>query len=87
LAGHQKAKADQDKIMGYALLAVGIMLVIWETKAFLISRDFILAYPNVGERLGVAFVFSVTNCQLMAWLMCLAIFALPLLVSGKRLRG
>ncbi len=91
LGGHLKAKADQDKIMGYALLVVGLTLIIWETKAFLISRDFILAYPNVGERLGIAFVFSVTNCQLMVWLMCLAILALPLLVSGnktgKRLHG
>lgn len=84
LAGHPNAKADQDKIMGYALLIVGMTLIIWETKAFMISRDFILAYPNIGERIGVAFIFSVTNYQLMAWLMCLAILALPLLVSGDK---
>ncbi|MFI3155611.1 MAG: exo-beta-1,3-glucanase [Methylococcaceae bacterium] len=84
LAGRQNSKADQDKIMGYALLAVGMILIIWESKAFMVSRDFVLAYPNVGERIGVAFVFSVTNYQLAAWLLCLAILALPLLVSGNK---
>lgn len=84
LTGHLNTKADQDKIIGYALPAMGLLLVIWETKAFLISRDFILAYPNFAERLGLAFVFSITNCQLVAWLMCLAILALPLLVRADK---
>ncbi len=84
LAGHLNTKAAQDKIMGYALLIAGLMLVLWEAKAFMISRDFILAYPNIGERIGLAFVFSVTNCQLVVWLMCLAILALPLLVRGDK---
>ncbi|MGZ5077649.1 MAG: glycoside hydrolase family 17 protein, partial [Methylobacter sp.] len=64
LVGHLRTKADLDKIMGYALLIMGLILIIWESKAFMVSRDFILAYPNIGERLGVAFIFSVTNCQL-----------------------
>jgi exo-beta-1,3-glucanase (GH17 family) len=84
LAGHQNRKADHDKIIGYALLALGIALVIWETKAFVVSRDFILAYPNVGERIGLAFVFSVTNFQLVMWLICLAVLALPLLTSDNK---
>ncbi len=84
LTGHLKAKTDQDRIIGYALPIMGLMLVIWETKAFMVSRDFILAYPNIAKRIGVAFMFSVTNCQLVAWLMCLAILALPLLVSGNK---
>ncbi|MDI1231685.1 MAG: exo-beta-1,3-glucanase [Methylobacter sp.] len=84
LAGHQNTKADQDKIMGYALLIMGLALIIRESQAFLESRDFILAYPDVLERIGVALVFSVTNCQLLGWLMCLAILALPLLVSGGK---
>jgi hypothetical protein len=50
----------------------------------MISRDFILAYPDIAKRIGVAFVFSVTNCQLMVWLMCLALLALPLLVAGDK---
>ncbi len=84
LAGHLKLKAEQDKIIGYGLLIVGLILIIWETKAFIVSRDFILAYPNIFERTGLAFVFSVTNCQLVVWLMCLAILALPLLVSNGK---
>ncbi len=84
LAGHTHAKADQDKIIGYALPIMGLMLVIWEAKAFMVSRDFILAYPNVAKRIGVAFMFSVTNGQLVVWLICLAILALPLLVSGNK---
>ncbi|MGZ5014049.1 MAG: glycoside hydrolase family 17 protein [Methylobacter sp.] len=84
LAGHQNAKADHDKIIGYTLLAVGIALIIWETKAFVVSRDFILAYPNVGERIGLAFIFSVTNYQLIMWLICLAVLALPLLACGNK---
>ncbi|HEY8158366.1 MAG TPA: exo-beta-1,3-glucanase [Methylobacter sp.] len=84
LAGHQNAKADHDKIIGYTLLAVGIALIVWETKAFVVSRDFILAYPNVGERIGLAFIFSVTNYQLIMWLICLAVLALPLLASDNK---
>lgn len=84
LAGHQNTKADQDKIMGYALLIMSLILTIWETKAFMVSRDFILAYPNVGERMGIAFIFSATNYQLLIWLMCLAILTLPLLVNGNK---
>ncbi len=84
LAGHLNTKADQDKIMGYALLIAGLMLILWETKAFMISRDFILAYPNIGERIGLALVFSITNCQLIVWLMSLTILALPLLVRGDK---
>ncbi|MGZ5007535.1 MAG: glycoside hydrolase family 17 protein [Methylobacter sp.] len=84
LAGHLRTKADLDKIMSYALLIMGLILIIWESKAFMVSRDFILAYPNIGERLGVAFIFSVTNCQLLVWLLCLAILALPLLANSNK---
>jgi exo-beta-1,3-glucanase (GH17 family) len=84
LAGHRNTKADHDKLMGYALLAVSLMLTIWETKAFLVSRDFILAYPNFAERIGIAFIFSATNYQLLIWLMCLAILTMPLLVSDNK---
>jgi exo-beta-1,3-glucanase (GH17 family) len=82
LVGHVNAKADQDKIMGYTLLSVGLLLVVWETKAFMVSRDLILDYPNILERFGVSFIFSITNFQLVVWLMCLAVLALPLLVKA-----
>ncbi len=85
LAGNINPKPEQDKIMGYTLIILGFALIIRETQAFVISRDFILAYPDFSERVGLAFVFSVTNCQLVGWLICLAVFALPLLVSKKGL--
>jgi len=84
LVGHLNTKADQDKIIGYALLAMSLTLTIWETKAFIVSRDFILAYPNIAERVGIAFIFSATNYQLLVWLTCLAVLTLPLLVSGHK---
>jgi len=84
LAGHQNSQADHNKIIGYALLALGMTLIIWETKAFVVSRDFVLAYPNIGERIGVAFIFSVTNYQLIMWLICLAVLALPLLACDNK---
>jgi exo-beta-1,3-glucanase (GH17 family) len=84
LAGHSKVKADQDKIMGYALLIMSLTLTVWETKAFVVSRDFVAAYPNLAERLGLAFIFSATNYQLLIWLMCLAILTLPLLAEVNK---
>lgn len=84
LAGHRNTKADLDKIMGYALPAMSLTLTVWETKAFVVSRDFVLAYPNIGERIGIAFMFSATNYQLVIWLICLAVLTLPLLVNGNK---
>jgi exo-beta-1,3-glucanase (GH17 family) len=84
LTGHLKTKADHDNIMGYILLTGGLLLTIWETKAFMISRDFILAYPDMLERIGIALVFSVTNYQLVEWLICLIILAIPLLINDDK---
>jgi exo-beta-1,3-glucanase (GH17 family) len=81
LVGNINTKPEQDKILGYVLVIMGFALIIGETRSFIVSRDFILAYPDFSERIGLAFVFSVTNCQLLGWLMCLVVFALPLLVS------
>lgn len=84
LTGHLKPKAEQDKIIGYSLVVVGLLLIIWETKAFIVSRDFIQAYPDLIERTGIALVFSATNCQLVIWLMSLAMLALPLLINEDK---
>jgi exo-beta-1,3-glucanase (GH17 family) len=81
LVGSINTKPEQDKILGYILIFMGFALIIGETLSFIVSRDFILAYPDFSERIGLAFVFSVTNCQMLGWLMCLVVFALPLLVS------
>ncbi|MDO9106264.1 MAG: exo-beta-1,3-glucanase [Methylovulum sp.] len=84
LAGHTHDKAYQDNWMGYALLTIGVALIMGETWAFMDSRDLILAYPDVGARIGMAVAFTVTNCQLLMWLCCLIVLALPLLLSGHK---
>ncbi len=86
LVGHINTKPKQDKIMGYTLIILGVALVIGETQAFVISRDLILAYPDLGERIRLSFVFSITNCQLLGWLICLAVFALPLLIGKGQMK-
>lgn len=83
LAGHLNSKPQQAKLIGYALAVGGIALIIGETSAFLISRDLILAYPDFSRRIGLAFTFTMTNSQLLGWLACLTILALPLLAGGK----
>ena len=65
------------------LLAGGFGLLLGETIAFIVSRDFIMAYPNVLVRLGWALTFTATNSQLLLWLACLLVLALPWLPFGR----
>lgn len=71
------------KWLGYAVIVAGAGLVIGETWAFIESRDIILAYPEFGKRFVVAMTFTLTNQQLMHWLFCLVVLALPLLASKR----
>jgi len=57
--------------------------VVGEIRAFMVGRDFIQAYPDLAERLGLAVTFTFTNGQLLGWLACLTILALSLLASSK----
>lgn len=82
LVGHINIKPQHNKLMGYTLIIMGFAIIIGEMIAFLESRDFILAYPDFGERFGLAFSFTLFNYQMLGWLICLAILALPLLVDG-----
>lgn len=62
----------------YALVFVALAIIAGETYAFIIGHDFIESYPDVGERIWTAFVYSITNRQLLLWLASLLILALPL---------
>jgi hypothetical protein len=62
----------------YALVFMALAIIAGETYAFLIGHDFIESYPDVGERIWKAFVYTITNCQLQLWLASLLILALPL---------
>jgi exo-beta-1,3-glucanase (GH17 family) len=68
-----------DSAVGCSLLLAGVALVIGETKAFMDGRDFILAHPGVSEGLPVALGYCLHNQQLLAWLGCGLVLALPLL--------
>ena len=84
LIGHVNTKAHQDKWLAYALVASGVALVAGETSAFMQSRDLILAHPDFAARIGLSLIFTVSNLQLISWLGCLGVLALPLLLSGHK---
>jgi exo-beta-1,3-glucanase (GH17 family) len=74
---------ERNKQIGWLMLLYIAGLIIGETKSFMVGRDFILAYPGIGERLGWSISYTLSNGQLLGWLACLTILALSLLVSRK----
>jgi exo-beta-1,3-glucanase (GH17 family) len=70
-------------LIAWLMLFYALGLIIGETKAFMIGGDFILAYPDVMERLFWAIIFTLTNLQLVGWLVCLIVFAISYLMSNK----
>ncbi|CAA9889535.1 Exo-beta-1,3-glucanase (GH17 family) [Candidatus Methylobacter favarea] len=85
LVGDGHRKFPYDKIVGYGLIFTGLALIIGEFIAFAASRDFILAYPDIRERSAWAFIFTITNYQMLAWLACVGILAVPLLMRENKL--
>jgi hypothetical protein len=65
------------RISAYALLFMVVAIVAGEAYAFIIGHDFIENYPNLGERIWISFVYTITNQQLLAWLGSLLILAWP----------
>ena len=64
--------------MAYLLpLSMVPALVAGEMHAFLVGRDFVSAHPDLGERLWLAGLYTLSNGQLLSWLVCLVILALP----------
>lgn len=74
----------RDKITGVALLFISIAMIFGETKAFMVGRDFIIAYPDFTERLKMALIFSLSNRQLLVWLLCLIILAVSFLLAERK---
>jgi hypothetical protein len=62
----------------YALVFMVLAIITGETCTFIMGHDFIESYPKVGERIWTAFVYTITNPQLLLWLASLLILALPL---------
>ncbi len=78
------ANNQQHKYIGWLILFYMVGLIVGEIRAFMIGRDFIQAYPELGERLGWAVTFTLSNCQLLSWLACLAVLTLSLLTRLKQ---
>lgn len=72
------------KIIVYLLGLVAMAVVCGETYAFTLGHDFIAAHPQRGERIWLAFVYTMTNCQMLLWLASLGILALPLSASCEK---
>lgn len=68
---------QRDRWLGYGLLVMMLSLIVGETRAFLIGRDFILAHPGFIEGLPVAMGYTLKNQQLLQWLAELVVLALP----------
>jgi exo-beta-1,3-glucanase (GH17 family) len=66
------------RTIAYAPALMVLALIVGETYAFVIGHDFIESYPDAGNRIRTAFVYTVTNCQLLLWLASLLILAWPL---------
>jgi hypothetical protein len=84
LIGRNPLINQRNKQLSWLIAFYSVGLVAGEIKAFMVGRDFILAYPEVGERLRWAITYTLTNAQLLGWLVCLAIFALSFLVTSKK---
>ncbi|WP_442499068.1 glycoside hydrolase family 17 protein [Methylobacter sp. sgz302048] len=82
LIGYSQASPKRNRIIAYVLVVMGLALIAGETRAFLISRDFIEAHPDLAERFKLAFIYTVTNSQLLVWLASLGALALPLWAGG-----
>ncbi len=62
----------------YALVFMVFVIITGETNTFIVGHDFIESYPKVSERIWTAFVYTITNRELLLWLASLLILALPL---------
>ncbi len=83
LLGYIPSKSSCISRVFYGLIGLGILLIIGESYSFMVSRDFIMAYPSMIDRLTTAISFTLTNTQLLFWLVSLSILAVPFYVSGK----
>ncbi len=84
LIGDSTPKNWQNKILGWALLLMGLVLISAETNAFMDSRDLITEQPDDSARLWVSLQFTLTNGQLLGWLASLTVLAVPLLIGESK---
>jgi len=78
LIGDNPDNNASNRQIAWLMWFYAIGLVIGEIKAFMVGHDFIEAYPDIMLRLGWAITYTLTNSQLVVWLLCLIILALSL---------
>ncbi|MFA5982971.1 MAG: glycosyl hydrolase family 17 protein [Methylococcaceae bacterium] len=83
LTGQINADNSLHKRISYALVILGLGLIIGETYAFVVSRDFIEDHPEFAERLQLSLTYTLENSQLLIWLSSLVILAIPLWLSPR----
>lgn len=66
------------RITAFALVFMVFAQIAGETRAFVEGHDLIESYPEVGDRLRTAFVYTITNGQMLFWLAGLLILSGPL---------
>lgn len=75
---------SRNRYLAYWLVVAVIAMVLGETRAFMMGRDFILAHPTLQEALPVALGYTLENGQLVGWLACLLILSLPFWARTKQ---
>lgn len=69
--------------LGNILSLAAILLIFGEAKALMLGGDFIKDHPDFSERLRLALHYSVANEQLMLWILCLVVLAIPFQLASK----
>ncbi len=83
LVGQPASDSHPYRLYGGLLLTAGIAIVIGESAGFMAGDDLIAAYPNFAERLAQSLMFTVSNGQLVTWLLCLIVLSIPLLNNAR----
>jgi hypothetical protein len=52
-------------------------MLLGEIWAFINGSDLLLAHPGVSESLHYAVIYTLSNQQLLTWLLCLLVMAIP----------
>jgi exo-beta-1,3-glucanase (GH17 family) len=72
------------RVAGYLLGLMTLAVIYGETAAFAAGHDFIDAHPQLGNRLWTAFIYTVSNGQMLLWLGSLLVLSLPFMASKRR---
>ncbi len=74
------------RVCAYALAFMVLAITAGETSAFIVGHDFIESYPDIGLRIWMGFIYTITNGQLLLWFASLLTLALPLWLYKEKVR-